>query len=704
MTPSLATSPLISDWVSVDPDGTISARTGKAEIGQGIATALLDIVATGLRVPRERVRLSAPSTDHSPDEGFTAGSLSIQQSGTALDLAARAALALFAQAASSALGSPIEAVADGAFVVGGRHISYGDLAGSVDLGTTVEGVDAEGLLAEHAPDLATGGPGGKAGPRRDLPAKILGEPAFLQDVRLPGMRFGRMVRPPFRGARLAGAPAPDGLPGDAEVVVDGSVVGVIASREYDAITAAEIVRIRCQWTGEAVALDDGHMASFLLSAPTEDTDLAVSDQGYGAQPHPTGAAMTALYTRPFLSHASIGTACAIARHDDRGVEIWSHTQGVYPLRRDIARALGWDEDRVTVHHVEGAGCYGHNPADDAAYDAVILARAVPGTAVQVTWSRADELGWAPFGPAMAVRISAETDEAGQVVSWQWDGYGNGHSSRPSTLTSPSLLAYADQEGGRPIPPSNDPPLASGAGTGRNGIPGYRVGALRATSHRLLDMPIRASAMRSLGAHMNVFAIESHMDDLARAHGVDPVEYRLRHLDDPRARAVIETVATMAGWGSATGPDHGRGIGYARYKNTGAWCAVVAQVEAVSEVRVEHLWIAVDCGRVVSLDGVVNQIEGGALQSLSWTLLEKVRFVDGAITSIDWESYPILRFTGAPPVSTRVLDRPEQPWVGAGEASSGPTAAALANALHDAVGVRVRDLPITPERIVAALGD
>lgn len=690
MNPSLSSAPFISQWIRIGDDGTVWASTGKSELGQGISTALAQIVAEELGVSLDRVRMRPPTTAGSPDEGFTAGSLSVQQSGTALQAAARAARSLFHAAAVGRIGDSPLSFDDGTFRSATLSLSYADLIADVDLHVAIDSVDCSALPPLH-------GPIGNPEQRSDLPAKILGEPSYIQDLRLPGMRFGRIVRPAFRGARLAEAPQVLDLPGDAALVVDGSVVGVVASREIHAIEAAAIVRAQCVWEGTQDPLDAAGVSSFLTSAPTEDVILA---EGESRQ----GEVFTARYTRPFLQHASIGTACAVASVTDSAIEVWSHTQGVYPLRKDIARALGRDPSTITVHHVEGAGCYGHNPADDVAYDAVLLARAVPGIPVHVTWTRADELSWGPLAPAMVVDIESTTDTAGNLQAWRWDGYGNGHSSRPSTLPTPSLLAFAYQGNGIAIPPSQDPPLAAGQGTGRNAIPAYRAGSVQATAHRLLSMPIRASAMRSLGAHMNVFAIESHMDDLALAHGADPVEYRLRHLDDPRARAVIETVAEMASWGNRLPDEVGRGIGFARYKNTGAWCAVVAEIEAVDHVNVRHLWIAVDCGRVVNPDGVINQIEGGAIQSVSWTLMEQVSFAQGAILNDDWETYPILRFSQVPVVETTLLDRPDQPWLGAGEAASGPTAAALGNALRCALGIRVRDLPLSPEHILAAVPD
>ena len=374
------------------------------------------------------------------------------------------------------------------------------------------------------------------------------------------------------------------------------------------------------------------------------------------------------------------------------------------LRRALTRVLKLTEDQVRVRHVEGAGCYGHNGADDAAMDAALLALAVPGRPVQVVWSRSDELGWAPFGPAGVVRIAADVDARGDVLSWQHEIWGNGHVTRPGFAPT-GLLAASHRDGGEPIQAAGDPPMERGGGSGRNAVPGYAFPAYRAVSHRLSVMPLRTSSMRALGGFLNVFAIESFMDELAQAAGRDPVEYRLAQLADPRGRAVIEAVARRSGWAdwSASG-SAGHGIGYARYKNSSAYCAVVAEVEAVTEVRVRRLTIAVNAGLVINPDGAENQVEGGAIQATSWTLKERVRFNSLTVTSDTWESYPILRFSEVPAVEVEFLPGHGHPSLGVGETAQGPTAAAIGNALADALGVRVRTLPLTEEQIIAAMPD
>jgi CO/xanthine dehydrogenase Mo-binding subunit len=334
---------------------------------------------------------------------------------------------------------------------------------------------------------------------------------------------------------------------------------------------------------------------------------------------------------------------------------------------------------------------------------VLLAREVPGRPVHVLWTRSDELSWAPFGSAMVVDVEAGLDPAGDVATWTYDVWSQGHLARPGYAGGPGLLAAAHIDGGHELPAALDPPPANGGGATRNSIPSYTFPTRSIHGHRLLRTALRSSALRSLGAFVNVFAIESFMDELALAADRDPLDYRLDHLADGRARDVLTAAAELGGW-HARGTDEsaGRGIGFARYKGSGAYCAVVAEVETTHEVRVRRLAVAVDVGLAVNPDGVRNQIEGGAVQATSWTLKERVRFDRWRVTSTDWETYPILRFSEAPRVDVEILSRPYEPSVGAGEAAQGPTAAAIANAVADALSVRVRDLPITAQRIVAAM--
>lgn len=695
--PTLAANPRLGDWVSVHSDGTVTVRSGKVEIGQGVLTALAQIAAEELDIEPRRIRMVAAATAGSPDEGLTSGSMSMQYSGSALRQACAEVRAIYVAEAAVHLGVPAEklTVRDGDITgPGGAHTSYWKLADDELLAR-----EATGAVQPKSPEQYR--VVGTNLPRVDIPDKVTGRPRYVHDVDLPGKVYGRVVRPPSRAAELIDLDASrvEALPGVLKVVREGAFLGVVAEREEIAQRAAEALRAGARWQERDTLPDSAELAEFLTGQPAETTVLT-EDGDTAAK---VARTVSATYHRPYLAHASIAPSSAVALASGDRLDVWSCTQGPYPLRRAIGAALGLDEDLITVRHVEGAGGYGHNGADDVAFDAVLLARAVPDRPVQVVWSREDELGWAPFGPAAVVRISAGLDDHGKVMSWQHEIWGNGHVGRPGMGNPGALLADGLRGNAPSATPSFDPPLARGGGAGRNAVPPYAFPARRVISNRLLTMPLRTSALRSLGAFINVFAAESFVDELARAAGADPVAYRLGLLDDPRAIAVIEAAARRAGWGERrTGESSGRGIGFARYKNAATYCAVVADVEAEHEVRVRRLTIAVDAGLVVNPDGLINQIEGGAIQATSWALKEQVRFDRRRVLSDTWESYPILRFTEVPAVDVELVDRKDEPPLGAGEASQGPTVAAIANAVCDALGVRVRTLPLNADNVVAAM--
>lgn len=701
----LATNRRLDRWIRIRTDGAVELRVGKVELGQGILTALAQIAADELGIPLEHVRLAPAHTEHGPDQGLTAGSMSVFEAGPAVRAAAANVRALFAEEAARRWGveGAHVGVADGGLSdlsdpSGSRRTTYGDLASVVRLD-----VDADpNHIATRQTDAAVAHDGGLVGSsaaRLDLPDKIAGRFEYISDLRLPGMLFGRVLRPPSPGARLVDVDAAAvGRTPEIEVVRDGSFLAVVGPDEAEVTRAFGRLEGATTWEERDTLPDEDDLVTFLESGPHETITLADDDL-------PTGAGRTvwARYTRPFLAHGSLAPSCGVARWEgDGSVSVWSHSQGIYRLRSAVAQALGLGTEQVRVEHVQNAGCYGHNAADDAAFDAVLLAREFPGRPVQVRWSRYDELTWAPFGSAMVAEVAATVDDDGRLSSWQYDVWSQGHASRPGYAGVPGLLAGTHLADPLPAPPAVDPPPAGGGGTVRNGLPLYDVGPMRITGHRLLRAPLRTSAMRALGAHLNVFAIESFLDEVAATVGADPLEFRLAHLRDVRGRAVLEAAAAAAGWGEPIAEGLGRGLGFARYKDRGAYCAVVAEVEAVSDVRLHRLTVAVDVGRVVNPDGVCNQIEGGATQAASWTLKERVRFDRRRVTSRDWESYPILRFSEAPLIDVHLLDRPDQPSVGSGEAAQGPTAAAIGNAIAAAVGVRVRDLPLTTEAVVAAI--
>ena len=704
----LKATPQIDRWLAVSADGHVTLTPGKVEIGQGILTALAQICADELDIAIERVRLLPANTATSPNEGVTSGSLSVSDCGLSVRQVAAQARALFlAEAARQfCIGAETLRVADGVIAgPGNLATSYWELADSVSLAQAAD----PSIRAKSAPDR---GLAGRSTERIDIPGKVFGTRAFIHDLVLPGMLHGRVLRPPRPGATLAALDevGPADIAGLVAFVVDGSFVGLVCESEPQADAGLKRLAAAARWQG-GFALPDRHdLPAWLRSRPAETSlvdrrgeDRSGEDPRGEGEAAPSSRRVVRHYLKPYLAHGSIAPSCAIASWDGDGLHVISHSQGVFNLRADLALVFDLPETQITVAHAEGAGCYGHNGADDAALDAALLARAVAGRAVRLRWSRADELACSPFGAAMALEIAADLSEAGDIVGWRHEIWSNGYVARPGRAATPALLAAFDLEKPFPRYIAQDPPLAGGGGAQRNAVPLYDFPAWHIVKNRLLEMPLRTSSMRALGAFGNVFAIESIMDEIAWELGEDPLAIRLRHLTDGRGRAVLERAAAMADWGRAAVPEgRGRGLGFARYKNTGAYCAIVAEIDLAAEPRATQLWIAVDVGEAINPDGVVNQIEGGAIQATSWTLKEEVSFTREAVTSTSWETYPILRFNEVPAVAVEIVARPDLPPLGAGEAAQGPTAAALANAVHAALGVRVRQLPITRDRIIAAM--
>jgi CO/xanthine dehydrogenase Mo-binding subunit len=696
MAASMAAS-MIDGWLRIDPEGTLTVFTGKVEIGQGILTALAQIAAEELDLPLADIRMVSGQTGVTPDEGFTSGSRSLETSGSALRYACAEARAILLREASAGLGVPVEKLttADGAVITpDGKKLTYGRIA-------------REGLF--HRPATAKAPPKPPAGhtivgrsvARLDIPAKMTGAAAFVQDMRLPGMVFGRIVRPPGPNARLAAldADAVRRLPGVLAVVRDGSFLGVVAAREEQAVKASAALSRSATWRPGAALPRSDQIHTWLKAQP--ETDKIVSEKRSAATPEVVRR-LAATYTKSYLAHGSIGPSCAIAWVQDGGLRVWSHTQGVYPLRRDLATVLKLDPAAVAVTHVEGAGCYGHNGADDAALDAALLARAVPGRPVQLQWMREDEFAWEPYGSAMVMELSAGLAADGGIVDWRHDVWSNGYTNRPGRGGGINLLAawhLAEPFGPGPVRSVSQPAGAED----RNIVPLYDFPNHTSVSHLIREMPLRTSSLRTLGAYGNVFALESFMDELALAAGADPVAFRLRHLQDPRGRAVIEAAAAKAHWqpGFTSDGIHGRGFGFARYKNLSCYVACVADVSLDREsgrVKVTRVVAAADAGRVINPNGLAMQIEGGIVQSASWTLKEAVRFDGRQVTSRDWAGYPILGFPEAPIVEVHLINRPQEEPLGSGEASSGPAAAAIANAVSNALGRRIRALPLVPDGI------
>jgi nicotinate dehydrogenase subunit B len=697
MPPSLAANPKLSSWINFDSDGQVIVSPGKVEIGQGIVTALAQIAADELDVEFARVRVVRTSTAGSPNEGVTSGSLSVQHSGRAIRFACAEIRKLFLDAAAERLGvaPDVLTISDGTIVGPGNvSTSYWELADDISLDRNATASATPKLSDQRA--IA-----GHSVQRLDIPDKIFGRPRFIHDLALPGLLHGRVLRADLLHATLVDlnedrARRVEGL---IAIVRDGNFAGVVCETEAGAETALGALRKGTTWSSREMLPDEDGFAGWSKSQPAETSVIASKK---AASPSAKARTLKRQYTRPYIAHGSIAPSCAVAQWDGDKVKIWTHSQGVYLLRSDLALVLRLPADRITVEHVEGSGCYGHNGADDVALDAVLLAKAANGRPVRVQWSRTDEMSHAPFGAAMTIEIEADLDAKDEIVGWRHSIWGNGHTARPGRADLPTLLAASELATPFPRAIAVDPPAGAGGGSDRNSIPLYDFPAWHVEAHRLTTMPIRASALRTLGAQGNVFAIESFLDELASERGEDPVAFRLRHLSDPRSRDVVQAAARRAGWKPAAQDGIGYGIGFSRYKNTGAYCAAVAEVEVGEDIRVRKLTLAVDVGEAINPDGVINQIEGGAIQATSWVLKERVRFDKTRITSNSWTDYPILRFSEVPDVDVEVISRPEIDPVGAGEAAHGPVTAAIANAVFDALGVRLRDLPITRDRLIAAM--
>jgi CO/xanthine dehydrogenase Mo-binding subunit len=703
---SLRNNRMLSGWLRIDPDGTVTIFSGKIELGQGIGTALAQIAADELDVDLKRIAMVHGDTALTPNEGQTAGSNSVQDSGAAVRFAcAEAREMLFAAAAAKLTVQVSELkVADGTISgPGSATATYWELAGDVNLKREATAAAKPKPASEHKWV-------GKSIARRDIPKKFTGGAAYVQDVRMPGMLYGRVVRPPSPGAELVSVDeaATRRLPGVVAVVRDGNFLAVAAEREEQAIKAREALKKSAVWKESATLPPSGdalydHMVR--LGVPAQ-----MMQEKTSATAPAAAKTLEARYTRPYQAHGSIGPSCAVAKWegsgDSRKLQVWTHSQGVYPLRGDLANALGLEPAAVRCTHAEGAGCYGHNGADDVALDAALLARATSGRPVKLQWMRDDEFMWEPYGSAMVMQMGGGIDAQGNLVSWSHEVWSHPHSTRPGQSKGSHTLAARHLEKPVTALPVGDVPLPAG-GADRNAIPPYEVPNLKVSKHFILNSPLRTSALRTLGGYGNVFAAESFMDEMAAAAGADPVEFRLRHMKDPRARGVIEAAAQRAGWQPSAKADGktGRGFAYSRYKNLGCYVALVADVSVdrkSGRVRVLRAVAAVDAGQIVNPDGVVNQIEGGIIQSASWTLKEEVKFDATRVTTRSWADYPIMRFDEVPQIEVLLLNQPNAPFLGVGEGSQGPAAAAIANAIAQATGRRMRALPLTPARVKQAL--
>jgi nicotinate dehydrogenase subunit B len=701
---SLRNNRRLEGWIRLEPDESVTVFTGKAELGQGILTALAQIAAEELDVGFDKIRMVSADTSRSPDEQYTFGSQSVELGGGAIRAASAQARSILLAAAARRFGVHPEDLQTSDGIIAspdGKRATFWEVA-SADpdlLRGDIPGVAAPKKASDYSIV-------GKSINRIDLPGKLTGAPSYVQDMRLPGMVFARVVRPPRYGAKLVSLDeaAVRSLPGVVAVVRDGNFLAVAARREEQAIAARNALALASRWSDDAVPLPDiSNLRGELMKLRAE--TIMVDAAGQSESVPDQVKRVTGEYTRSYLSHASIGPSCAVAWLKDGRMTVWSHTQGVFPLRGDLAKVLGMSNAQIDVVHMPGAGCYGHNGADDVALDAALVARAVASAPVKLQWMRDDEFAWEPFGPGMTMRVEAALASDGRIVDWSYDLWSNSHAMRPGQAGGVNLLAAWDLSA--PFAKSPPPHIPQPFGDGdRNAVPYYELPRKQIRNHLLLDAPVRNGSFRTLGAHGNVFAIESFMDEIAEAAGIDPLAFRLLHLRDPRARAVLQAAADKSGWvpGKKGDGRHGRGLAFCRYKSIGMYAAAVVDVEVDREtgiIRIPRVVLAADIGLAVNPDGAKNQLEGGIVQAVSLTLKEQVTFDRREITSRDWSAYPIITFPEVPSIELILMERSD-PSLGAGEGSLPPTSAALANAFAHATERRLRELPMTPDRVKASL--
>jgi nicotinate dehydrogenase subunit B len=695
----LANNSQLDRWVSFSGDGMAVISTGKVEIGQGVLTALMQIAAEELDIAPERIVLRSGDTALTPNEGNTGGSRSIQQSGIALRLVCAEVRQLFLEHVADIDGcSPNNLmVQNGTIVHGGAPTehSYWTLADAVNLSREATGSALPKRVSEYKIV-------GQNLPRIDLSEKVFGLPIFVHDLEIDGMLHARVIRQPRGTASLVSIDE-DAIrlsaKGPIDVVQHGNFLALVGENESAVDLAASSAYKHVIWDGVEPLNIFQEEARSLLQQPSVNRTIGTPEDVQGVRGLEK---YEATYTRPYLAHASIGPSCGLALYEEGQLQVWTHSQGVYPLRKALARSLKLPVDEIRVKHVQGPGCYGHNGADDVAADAAVIAMRIPGKPIRLLWRREEEFAFEPVGPAMVVKVRAALDDAGKPVDWTTEIWSGSHNTRPGGRGR--LLIEDALPGATPAQPASIPPSGEEGGT-RNGVPLYDIPSKRIVHHFIPETPVRTSALRGLGAMPNIFSIECFIDELAKAREADPVAYRLSLLTDLRACAVIRRVSEMCSWqvDDPVGTGRARGIAFAQYKNLSAYAAVVTEVEVDENIRLHRVWCAADAGLVINPNGAINQLEGGIIQAASWVLKEQVRLDGSGVATRDWESYPVLRFNEVPEVIVELVNQAaDNPPLGVGEATVGPTAAAIGNSVARALGTRLRDLPLTRERVMAAL--
>ena len=691
----------VDSFLAIDAGGVVTLYSGKVDLGTGVATALPQMVADELDVPLNRVKLVEGDTALTPDQGPTWGSLSIQIGGMQLRNAAATAKAALLEEAAKRLGAKQGElkVVDGVVSAGNKRVSYGELIGGKSFA----------LKLDHTKPAAGKDPKdyklvGKPVPRVDIPDKVTGRFAYMQDFRVAGMLHGRVVRPPAIGATLESVDEASikDVAGVVKVVRQGNFLGVVAQSEWGAIKAAE--KLKASWSKSQTLPDAAKLWDEVRATKVVKDEVTMSVGNTAEAMGQAGAkTLKATYDFAIHTHGSIGPSCAVAEFKDGRLTSWSASQATHNLRKQLATMFGIPADNLRCIYIEGSGCYGRNGHEDAAADAALLAKAVERP-VRVQWSRADEHGWDPKGPPTLIDIRAAMD-GGVVTAWESEFF-----IPQQTAGSFNVPLVAATLTG--LPAGDD--IAPGNIFQNSAIP-YKFANVKTVCRRLASTPFRPSWIRTPGRMQNTYANECFIDELAAAANADPVEFRLKYLDpsDKRGIEVLNRAAALAKWDKRPSPKRdqrgdlatGRGVAYCKYELARTYIAAVAEVEvkrSSGDIRVTKFYIAHDCGQIINPDGLRNQLDGNVIQTISRTLIEELKYDRSAVTSLDWESYPILRFPQIPELVYDLIDRPnERPW-GAGEPAAAVVPSAISNAVFDAIGVRLRSVPFRPDKVTAAM--
>tara|TARA_R100000935_G_scaffold58224_2_gene94458 strand:+ start:146 stop:2311 length:2166 start_codon:yes stop_codon:yes gene_type:complete len=673
----------INAWLQVLENGKVRILTGKMELGQGIKIAVAQVAAEELNMNPHLVEVSLAETGVTPNEGYTAGSRSIESSAMSIRKAAATAREILLEMAAKRLNTEASTLKleNGVISSDKRSLNFYELLEGQQLEETL--MEPKEFYGKTRRRFV-----GKPIARKDIESMVRGELEYIQDLQFPNMVHARIIRSPSYTSTLTSLDEAglEEMPGFLKLIKIGSFVGVVASGEYEAIQISRELNSRAKWKKGEELPSGTPLKEYLKKLPS-DTQTDEDSGNWERSLKDAVVQHKALYFKPYIMHAANGPSCAVAYYNENNLKVYTHSQGVYPLRDTLANLLEMEQKSIHIKGIPGSGCYGHNGADDVAAEAALLAVEFPGKHIRLQWMRDEEHLWEPYGTAMLIEVQAGIDSGGNITGWKYDLWSDGHSTRPGGDPS-SLLPARFLERGH-----GTPGTGFRGGAVRNSKPYYKIQNLNTTSH-IFKGPLRKSALRGLGAYANIFAIESFMDELAEKAGLDPISFRLQHLEDPRARICVEKIKQNT---ANVIPASREGLGYAfaRYKNSAAYFAVAAlvKVEENENVRVKKMWGVIDAGETINPDGLKNQTEGGMIQAASWTLLEEVQFDAEHVTSRDWYSYPIYRFEEIPEVDVEVIDMVKEDPLGAGEAAQGPTAAAIANAVYNATGRRVRDLPI-----------